>query len=116
MPMKFYDRENELAQLQEIELLEPLMRILANRPFTLILDEFQEFERINSSIFSDIQRVWDLNKESSHLNLLISGSVNSMMHHIFLNEKEPLFSRVGAIINLKPFRCGLKNDALLHNG
>jgi AAA+ ATPase superfamily predicted ATPase len=84
-------------------LLEHLMRISKYTPFTLIIDEFQELEKIDSSIIGDIQRVWDLNKDESRINLLLSGSVYSMMKHIFEDAKEPLFSRASHIINLKAF-------------
>ena len=84
-------------------LLEHLMRISQFTPFTLIIDEFQELEKIDSSIIGDIQRVWDLHKDQSHVNLLLSGSVYSMMKHIFEDEKEPLFSRASHIIHLQAF-------------
>lgn len=84
-------------------LLEHLMRISQIQPFTLIIDEFQELENINRSIIGDIQRIWDLNKDRSRINLLLSGSVYSMMRHIFENEKEPLFSRASHIIHLQAF-------------
>ena len=57
------------------DLLEHLMRISQNMPFTLIIDEFQELSNINPSIIGDIQRVWDLHKDRSRINLLLSGSV-----------------------------------------
>lgn len=98
------------------ELLEHLMRISAERPFTLIIDEFQELAKIDASIIGDIQRVWDLNKDRSHINLLISGSVYAMMHKIFEDSKEPLFSRAGNIINLKPFKTSVLKQILAdHN-
>lgn len=84
-------------------LLEHLMRMSELKPFTLIIDEFQELVNIDSSIIGDIQRVWDLNKDRSHINLLLSGSVYSMMHRIFEDEKEPLFSRASHILHLKAF-------------
>lgn len=84
-------------------LFEHLMRISQFKPFTLIIDEFQELEKIDSSIIGDIQRVWDLHKDQSRLNLLLSGSVYSMMKHIFEDEKEPLFSRASHIIHLRSF-------------
>lgn len=84
-------------------LLEHLMRMSELKPFTLIIDEFQELVNIDPSIIGDIQRVWDLNKDRSHINLLLSGSVHSMMHRIFEDEKEPLFSRASHILHLKAF-------------
>lgn len=97
-------------------LLEHLMRISQTQPFSLIIDEFQELENISPSIIGDIQRVWDLNKDKSRLNLLLSGSVYSMMHRIFENEKQPLFSRAGSIIRLQAFRTDVLKQILAdHN-
>ncbi len=54
-----------------------VLQLSESRPFTLVIDEFQNFLKVNPSIFSDIQRDWDLHKGKSHLNLIISGSVLS---------------------------------------
>jgi hypothetical protein len=97
------------------DLFEHLLRISAQRPFTLIIDEFQEFENIDGSIIGDIQRVWDLNKDRSRVNLLLSGSVYSMMHRIFEDEKQPLFSRASNIIRLQPFRTDVLKQILRDN-
>jgi len=91
------------------KLFQHLMSLSKERPFNLILDEFQEIDRINPSVFGEIQKVWDLNRQESRMNLLISGSIYSLMHKIFENNKEPLFSRAGRIIRLRPFKvCVLK--------
>lgn len=94
------------------DLLEHLMIASTSMPFTLIIDEFQELINIDSSIIGDIQRVWDLNKDRSRINLLLSGSVYSMMHRIFEDEKEPLFSRASNIIHLDVFRTDVLKDIL----
>ena len=62
------------------KLFHHVMELSKTRAFTLIIDEFQDFGRVNSSIFSELQREWDLNKGGSHLNLIVSGSIYSMMH------------------------------------
>ena len=85
------------------KLFEYLMLLSKRRPFNLVIDEFQEFDRINASVFGEMQHYWDIYKDESHMNLLISGSVYSLMHKIFEDHKEPLFSRAGHIIRLKPF-------------
>lgn len=82
---------------------EQLMIFAINEPFTLIIDEFQEFERVNKSIFSDIQDVWDRYKDKSKINFIACGSIYSMMKKIFENEKEPLFGRLTSKIILRPF-------------
>ena len=85
------------------KLFEYLMLLSKRRAFNLVVDEFQEFERVNASVFGELQHYWDLHKDESRMNLLISGSVHSLMHKIFEDRKEPLFSRAGRIIRLKPF-------------
>lgn len=84
-----------------------LMDISRTQNFTVIIDEFQEFANINSSIFSDIQNIWDRNKNDSKINLIISGSIYSMMEKIFKNAKEPLFGRATKIFQIKAFSPGV---------
>jgi AAA+ ATPase superfamily predicted ATPase len=88
---------------QFMQLFDYLMNLSKSRNFTLIIDEFQEFQNINNSIFSDIQRIWDLNKDQSKLNLIVCGSIYSLMHRIFQNSKEPLFGRASNTIHLQEF-------------
>jgi len=85
------------------KLLELLMSESKNRPFTVILDEFQDFQRINPGVFSDIQNCWDRNRDSSRMHLIISGSAHSLMKRIFEGQKEPLFGRADERIHLQPF-------------
>ena len=90
-----------------------VMELSKTRNFTLILDEFQEFKLINSSIFSEIQNIWDAEKESSKLNLILCGSVYSMMKDIFENSKEPLFARATAKMVIKPFEVSVLKEILV---
>lgn len=71
--------------------------------FTLVIDEFQDLQKINEAFFSDLQNLWDTYKNSSKMNLIISGSIFSMMVKIFEDSKEPLFGRTMAKLVLKPF-------------
>lgn len=89
-----------------------LMILSKERPFTVVIDEFQDWMRINPSIFSEIQREWDLGKQGSKINLIISGSIYSLMHRIFEDSKEPLFSRANRIITLKPFQTSVLKEIL----
>ena len=84
-------------------LFEYLMKISADRPFTLVIDEFQDFLRVNPSVFSDMQNIWDTYRNDTHVNLLLMGSVYSMMHRIFESYHEPLFGRADATIRLSGF-------------
>ena len=80
-----------------------LMDLSKTRNFTLIIDEFQEFRNINPSIYSEMQNIWDSDKDNSKLNLILCGSIYSLMKQIFENSKEPLFGRATARIQLKSF-------------
>ena len=72
-------------------------------PFTLVIDEFQELYNINPSVYSEIQKIWDLQKATSKMHVIFSGSVYSLMTKIFQNIKEPLFGRSDEKIFLKSF-------------
>ena len=85
------------------DLFQTIMQLSEKINFTLVIDEFQEFENINRSVFSDMQNIWDSFKDKSKLNLILCGSIYSMMKRIFENSKEPLFGRATSKIMLKPF-------------
>ncbi len=106
-------------------LFQMLMELAKTRKFNLIIDEFQEFFNINPSVFSDMQNVWDSYRNETHVNLLLMGSVYSMMHKIFENYHEPLFGRADALLRLsglgtetmkevmRDYRPDYTNDQLL---
>ena len=79
------------------------MEIGKTKKFNLIIDEFQELYQINASVFSYMQNIWDSLKDSTNVNLIVSGSVYTMMHKIFQDSKEPLFGRANCIMRIKPF-------------
>ena len=102
-----------------------LLELAKTRRFNLIIDEFQEFEYVNPSVYSDVQNLWDQYRKQTNLNLILMGSVFSMMRKIFEGYKEPLFGRADNIIRLTGFgtetlkeimhdyRPGYDNDELL---
>lgn len=97
-------------------LFEQLMIYATKEHYTLIIDEFQEFNNINISIFSDIQHLWDKYKEQAKINFIACGSIYSMMKKIFENNKEPLFGRLTSKIVLKPFQVSTIKEILTdHN-
>jgi hypothetical protein len=81
-------------------------------PFTIIIDEFQEFTKINPSIYSTIQKLWDLNKEGSKLHLISCGSIYSLMKKIYEDNKEPLFGRADFKLHIQPFRVSTIKEIL----
>jgi len=89
-----------------------ILEIAKTTPLTLIIDEFQDFYKINPSIFSSIQKLWDLNKKDSKLHLVICGSIYSLMKKIFEDSKEPLFGRADFKIVLQPLKSSVLKDIL----
>ena len=85
------------------DLFEQIMQYSKQEHFVLVIDEFQDLQIINPSFFSQMQNLWDSNKGDSKINLIVCGSVYSMMKKIFEDEKEPLFGRATGKINLTPF-------------
>lgn len=100
----------QLSSFSEVFRL--VLQLAERQPFTLIIDEFQNFLKINPSVFSDMQRDWDLHKRTSHLNLVISGSVFTLMKRIFEDYEEPLFGRANERITLQPFSTSVLKEIL----
>lgn len=97
-------------------LFRALMNLSKRRNFTLVLDEFQNLRYTDEALFSEIQNIWDGNKDESRINLVLCGSVYSMMTKLFDDAQEPLYGRVTHRINLRPFRTAtLKAILADHN-
>ena len=106
-------------------LFQYLMELASNKAFNLVIDEFQWFYNIDESVYSDMQNIWDAYRRKSKMNLIVSGSIYSLMQKIFQSKKEPLFGRADNIIKLSAFdlstlkdimrdyRSGYTNDDLL---
>ncbi len=86
-----------------IDIFSLLFDLGTQRELTVVIDEFQELLHVNPAFFADFQNLWDRRKDSSHLHIIVSGSVYSMMHRIFLDYGQPLYGRADLLINLKAF-------------
>ena len=89
-----------------------VLQLAERQPFTLVIDEFQNFLKVNPTVFSDMQRDWDLYRRNSHLNLIISGSVFTLMKRIFEDYEEPLFGRANERLTLQPFSTSVLKEIL----
>ncbi len=89
-----------------------VMELAQTQHITLFIDEFQDFYRVNASIYSDMQNIWDSYKNKSHINLLVAGSVHTLMNKIFKNKKEPLFGRQTNTMHIHPFRPSVLKEIL----
>lgn len=98
------------------DLFTELMRFGIEHHYTLIIDEFQNFLSINKAIPSVIQDIWDRYKDTTRVNLILCGSIYSMMKKIFENGDEPLYGRRDSNMRLLPFSVAtLKQILKDHN-
>ena len=89
-----------------------IMDLSQTQHINLFIDEFQDFYRVNPSIYSDMQNIWDSYKNTAHINLIVAGSVNTLMNKIFKDKKQPLFGRQTATMNIRPFRPSVLKDIM----
>ena len=82
------------------------------RQITLVIDEFQDFVKIDESIFSEIARDWDDYHGRAKLNLVVSGSINRLMNQIFEDREAPLYGRNTGRIKLAPFSVPVMKEVL----
>ena len=94
------------------DVFEFLMKLSTERPITLFIDEFQEFFRVNKSVYSDMQRIWDLYSTKARMNLVVCGSIYSMMTKIFKDRKEPLYNRQTRFMTVSPFTPAVLKEIL----
>jgi len=94
------------------KLFKYLMQLSLEKHFILIIDEFQEFFNINPAVYSEMQNHWDFYKDKSKMNLIVCGSVFSLMHKIFMDYKAPLFGRATSSMIIKSFNVSVLKDIL----
>ena len=94
------------------EIFGALMKIARTRHLNVIIDEFQEFKKINAAVFTSIQKLWDLHKADAHINLIVMGSVNTLMVNLFRNKKAPLYGRETAFMVVEPFTTAVMKEIL----
>ena len=93
-------------------MFEFLMKLSIERQVTLFIDEFQDFFRVNKSVYSDMQRIWDIYSPKAHMNLIVCGSIYSMMTKIFKDKKEPLYNRQTRFMTVRPFTPSVLKEIL----
>ena len=67
----------------------------------VVFDEFQDFQRVESSVFSTLQKFIDLNENKKNLMLIFTGSTVGMIEKLFRDSKEPLYGRIKRELHLK---------------
>ncbi|USH00431.1 ATP-binding protein [Thermococcus argininiproducens] len=67
----------------------------------VVFDEFQDFQRVEPSVFSTLQKLIDLHESRKNLMLVFTGSTIGMIEKIFRDSKEPLYGRIKRELHLK---------------
>lgn len=92
------------------EIFRSILTAAVARPVTLVIDEFQEFDRVNPAIFGEVQKIWDEFHRRAKVNLVVCGSVNRLMRKIFFNKAEPLYGRNTGHLKVAPFPVSLLKE------
>ena len=67
----------------------------------LAIDEYQNLVKVDHSISSVLQKVWDLHLQNKNIHLILCGSIISMMYSETLDYSSPLYGRRTGSIHLK---------------
>lgn len=94
------------------ELFKIVVEESKRRSVTLVIDEFQEFYRVNQSVFSSMADIWDGAQKEAKLNLVVCGSVNRLMNRIFRDRAEPLYGRNTGLLHVQPFKVSVLKGIL----
>lgn len=94
------------------DLFRHLLELAHERPLTVVIDEFQDIFRVNPAIFSEMQREWDELSARAQINLVVTGSVNTLMNKIFKERKEPLYGRDTDCLTVRPFGVSVLKEIL----
>ena len=93
-------------------LFELILQQAQRRNITLFIDAFQDCKRVNAGIYSEMQKLWDLYKSTAKINLIVGGSVKSLMQKLFEDKAEPLYGRQTQQIMLTPFAPSVLKEIL----
>lgn len=92
-----------LNKLEYLKSWDQFFEIIFERYKGIIaFDEFQNFLKVDPSIFGILQKQMDLNENKKDLLLIFSGSTIGLIKKLFENKKEPLYGRVKRKLFLKP--------------
>ena len=94
------------------EIFGALMKLSATRHLNVVIDEFQEFRRVNVGVFSSIQKLWDMHKGRARINLIVTGSVNTLMVRLFRNRRAALYGRETAFMVVEPFATDVLKEIM----
>lgn len=104
-----YGRMSSMHQLFDV-----LFHYATQQHLNLVIDEVQEFFYVRNSIFSDMQAAWDKYKDTMHINMIVCGSIYSLMRHLFDDRKQAMYGRLTRRIDMHPFPIATLKQILHH--
>lgn len=97
------------------DIFEFLFDYAKTTPLTLVVDEFQDIERVNPSLFSDLQNLWDSYKRHTQMHWVCCGSLYSLMTKLFKGDKQPLLNRDDHFFKVQPLSPSYIRQILIDN-
>ena len=85
---------------------------LSGKRISYLRDKTKDDRYFILTLFAIAQRIWDLYSPKSHINLIVCGSIYSMMTKIFKDKKEPLYNRQSRFMTVRPFTPTVLKDIL----
>jgi hypothetical protein len=67
----------------------------------VVFDEFQDFQRVEPSVFSTLQKFIDIHENRKNLMLIFTGSTVGMIEKLFRDSNEPLYERIKRELHMK---------------
>lgn len=98
------------------DIFEYLFHYATTQPLTLVVDEFQDIEKVNSSLFSDLQNLWDSYKNTTMVHFVCCGSLYSLMTKIFKGDKQPLLNRDDYFFKIPPLAPSFIKQVMVDQG
>ena len=95
-----------------IDLLKVVFELARKTRLTVVIDEFQEMDYVNSAFYGDLQGLWDRVHTTHKIHLVVSGSVNRMMNKILFSFSEPLYGRCTTHFKIRPFPVSVLKQIL----
>jgi len=84
-------KENDLPEFKNIK---DILNYLLDQKKLIILDEFQNFLKIDKSVYGEIQKLIDDRKiNNKFLKIAVAGSSYSLMNKVFNDSASPLYGR-----------------------
>lgn len=96
------------------EVFDVLFHYATEQHLNLVIDEVQEFFYVRNSIFADMQAAWDKYKDSMHINMIVCGSIYSLMQHLFDDRKQAMYGRLTRRIDMRPFSIATLKQIMHH--